>query len=240
MNKTLSIIIPAYNEGDIILRMLDECIHSLNGINSDIIVVDDGSRDGTYKRVQEFAKLHCNVRLVNYGDNHGKGFAIKYGFKYATGELVAFIDADMNLHPKQILRMIECMEKTGTDVVVGSKRHPCSKVNYPLKRKILSEVYYLFVRTLFGIPVKDTQVGLKLFKREVLENVLPKTLVKKYAFDIEILANAHRMGYKIIESPIEINMNFGSHVNKRAIWNMLVDTAAVFYRMKILHYYDRK
>lgn len=239
MLKRLSIVIPAYNENGIILETLKECITSLNGINHDLIVVDDGSSDGTLEKVRGFAKQNKNIQVVNYEGNQGKGFAIKRGFQYASGDMVAFIDADMNLHPGQILRLMEYMKKYDADAVVGSKRHPKSKVSYPFQRKILSDIYYLFVRTLFGIPVKDTQVGLKLYKREVLEDVLPKVLVKRYAFDIEILANAHRMGYKIVESPIELNMGFSSHVNKKAIWNMLFDTTAVFYRMKILKYYDR-
>ncbi len=238
--ERLSVVIPAYNETEIILETLKECISSLNGSKPELIVVDDGSLDGTLEKVQRFAKKNRNVKVVTYGGNQGKGFAVKNGFKHATGDIVAFVDADLNLHPRQIKTLMEYMEKYDVDVVVGSKRHPGSKVNYPLERKILSDIYYIFVKTLFGIPVKDTQVGLKLFRREVLEDVLPKVLVKRYAFDIEILANAHRLGYKIMESPVELNMSFGSHVNTKAIWNMLVDTSAVFYRMKILKYYDEK
>ncbi|VVB91314.1 Glycosyltransferase AglD [uncultured archaeon] len=236
--RRLSVVIPAYNETEIILETLKECISSLNGTKPEIIVVDDGSLDGTLEKVQKFAKENKNVKVVSYGGNQGKGYAVKYGFKHATGDIVAFIDADLNLHPRQIKTMMEYMKKYEVDVIVGSKRHPGSKVNYPLERKVLSDIYYLFIKTLFGLPVRDTQVGLKLYKREVLEDVLPKVLVKRYAFDIEILANAHRLGYKIMESPIELNMGFSSHVNTKAIWNMLVDTSAVFYRMKILKYYD--
>ena len=240
MSERLSVVIPAYNENEIILETLKECIYSLNGAKPELIVVDDGSLDGTLEKVQKFAKENKNVKVVSYGGNQGKGFAVKNGFQHATGDLVAFIDADMNLHPRQIRTLMDYMEKYNVDVVVGSKRHPGSKVNYPTERKVLSDIYYIFVKTLFGIPVKDTQVGLKLFRREVLEDVLPKVLVKRYAFDIEILANDHRLGYKIMESPIELNMGFSSHVNGKAIWNMLVDTSAVFYRMKILKYYDEK
>ncbi len=240
LNRTLSVIIPAYNENDIIIQMLEECISSLNGIENQIIVVDDGSSDVTYEKAQEFAEQHKNVRAVKYGSNQGKGFAIRYGFKYATGDIIAFIDADLSLHPRLILRLIEDMDKTGADIVIGSKRHPSSDIDYPLERKILSRIYSIFVRSLFGIPVKDTQIGLKLFKRNVLEDVLSKVLVKRYAFDIEILAYAHRIGYRIIESPVKLNMRLSSHVNKKAMWNMLVDTVLVFYLMKIQKYYDRK
>ncbi len=238
LNKRISVVIPAYNENEMILETLNECISSLNGAKPEIIVVDDGSLDGTLEKVQKFAKENKNVKVVNYGGNQGKGYAVKYGFQHATGDIVAFIDADLNLHPRQIKTLLEYMKRYNVDVVVGSKRHPESKVNYPFERKVLSDIYYLFIKTLFGLPVKDTQAGLKLYKREVLEDVLPKVLVKRYAFDIEILANAHRLGYKIMESPIELNMGFSSHVNTKAIWNMLVDTCAVFYRMKILKYYD--
>lgn len=239
MFRRLSVVIPAYNENGIILDMLKECISSLNGLKPELIVVDDGSSDGTLEKVHEFAEQNNDVRVVNYGSNQGKGFAVKYGFQHTSGDIVAFIDADLNLHPGQIPGLMEYMEKYDVDVVVGSKRHPESNVNYPFERKILSDIYYLFVRTLFGLPVKDTQVGLKLYKREVLEDVLPRVLIKRYAFDIEILANAHRLGYKIMESPVELNMSFSSHVNKKAIWSMLIDTCAVFYRMKILKYYDK-
>lgn len=239
MNQKVSVVIPAYNENNIICEMLKECSKSLEEIDHEIIIVDDGSLDGTYDKVIEFSKNHKTIKVVNYGDNHGKGFAIRYGAKYANGDLVAFIDADLNIHPRQILRLIEEMEKSGADIVVGSKRHKDSKVKYPLNRKIYSDLYYYFVRILFGIPIKDTQVGLKLYKREVVEKIFPIVLVKRYAFDIEILANAHKMGYKMVEAPIDINMDFDSKVNKKAIWNMFWDTCAVFYRMNIIHYYDK-
>lgn len=236
----LSVVIPAYNENGVICEMLKECNKSLGGIDHEIIIVDDGSIDGTYDKVIEFSKNHKTIKIVNYRENHGKGFAIRYGTKFVTGDIIAFIDADLNIHPRQILRLVGQMEKNKADIVVGSKRHPESKVNYPVNRTILSEFYYYFVKILFGIPVRDTQVGLKLYKKKVIEDIFPIVLVKRYAFAIEILANAHRLGYKIEEAPVEINMDFDSHVNRKAVWNMFWDTCAVFYRMKILKYYDRK
>ena len=91
------------------------------------------------------------------------------------------------------------------DVVIGSKFHPESRVEYPRLRRIYSFFYYMLVRTLFGLPVRDTQTGIKLFKREVLERVLPRVLVKRFAFDLELLANAHHFGYRIVEAPVEVN-----------------------------------
>ena len=238
--KKLSVIVPTYNENKIICEMLKECVLSLDGIEHEIIIVDDGSLDGTYERVIEFSKKYKTVKVVNYRDNHGKGFAIRYGAKFVTGDIVAFIDSDLNIHPRQILRLIKKMEENKADIIVGSKRHPESKIKYPTNRTILSEFYYYFIKTLFGIPVRDTQVGLKVYKRKAVEDIFPIILVKRYAFDIEILANAHRLGYKICEAPIDINMKFGSHINKKEVWNMFWDTCAVFYRMNILRYYDKQ
>lgn len=239
-NNTISVVIPAYNENRNIIETIKECIIALKGIDHEIIIVDDGSLDGTYEKVLEFAEIYERIRVINYGDNNGKGFAVRYGAKHATGDLIVFIDADMNIHPRQIMTLFEKMKMTNADIIVASKRHPDSKVDYPLKRKIFSDIYYIFAKILFGIPVKDTQVGLKIYKRKVVEDIFPIVLVKRYAFDIEILANAHRLGYKIEDAPVEINMNFDSHIDKRDIWNMFVDTCTVFYRMKIIHYYDNK
>ena len=93
---------------------------------------------------------------------------------------------------------------------------------------------------LFNLYITDTQAGIKLFRREVLEQVFPKVLVKRYAFDIELLANATRLGYTIAEAPVELNHNCHSEINLRAIWRIFWDTMATFYRMKILRYYDRR
>ena len=90
------------------------------------------------------------------------------------------------------------------DVIIGSKRHELSSVEYTLTRKIASWGYYFIVKALFGMPYSDTQTGIKLFKREVLEKVLPLTSIDKFAFDVEVLLIAHRLGYKICEHPVVI------------------------------------
>ena len=101
----------------------------------------------------------------------------------------------------------------------------------------------MLTRLLFGLNVRDTQVGLKLYRRVVLEDVLPRLLVKRFAFDIEILAVAWRLGYKrIYEAPVELEFSAASTITSRSFWTiiyrMLWDTLAVFYRLKIVHYYD--
>jgi glycosyltransferase involved in cell wall biosynthesis len=180
------------------------------------------------------------VRIVRYDNNLGKGNALICGTCYATGDFVVFLDADMDLHPSQLPVFFEIMEISGADIVIGSKRHPASKVNYPLVRHIYSAVYYGIVRLLFGLPVKDTQTGLKLFKAGVLRRVFPRILAKRFAFDIEVLTNAHRLGYRIADAPVTLHYQRKmGRIKMRDVYVMLVDTLAIFYRMYIRRYYDR-
>jgi len=234
----LSVIMPAYNEGAVISKSIKETERILSDarIDYELIVVDDGSRDDTF--VQASSAGSNRVKIVRK-ENGGKGSAIKFGFSFSRGKMITFIDADLDLHPKHIPVYISLMKRHGVDIVIGSKRHPLSKLNYPIKRKILSYCYYILVKTLFGLKVKDTQAGLKLFKREVLETVLPRILCKKYAFDLELLAVANAKGFTMMEAPIELNwQRMENRIKLKDILKIAVDTAAIFYRLKILHYYN--
>ncbi|MBI5228629.1 glycosyltransferase family 2 protein [Candidatus Micrarchaeota archaeon] len=238
----LSVVIPAYRKEHSIRLVLKEASDTLKAFEMpyEIIVVDDGSPDNTLAEAKKHAKKHPNIRVVSYEKNKGKGNALMHGFNFTRGDLVAFLDADLDLHPKQLRVFMNLMDALNADVIIGSKRHSLSKVNYPATRKALSRCYQLLTRLLFGLPLTDTQTGIKLFKRRVLEDSLPLLLVKQYAFDLELLAVAHHKGYRIAEGPVEMSYTqFGSTVNPRAVFNMFLDTCAVFYRMHILKYYDR-
>ena len=233
---------PAYNEAEGVVPTIRDIQKILEeqGIKYEVIVVDDGSQDDTFAKALAVAKENSNVRAFSYPKNSGKGYAIKYGFRYARGDLVLFLDADSDLPAAQIPRFLGCMNGTDVDIIIGSKRHPLSKVDYPPLRGLLSRAYSLLVRALFNLKVADTQTGIKLFRREVLDRVFPKVLTKRYAFDLELLANASRLGYRIAEAPVEVNYRFRSRISSSAVAGMLIDTLAIFYRMKILHYYDRE
>ena len=237
----ISIILPVYNEGDKIKDVINETIKTLNQItnNWEIIIVDDGSRDLTPQIVEELAKTNERIRILSFRKNMGKGFALKYGFMHSNGDLIVFMDSDLDLHPSQIKRFIKILEREDADVVIGSKRHPESKVNYPLKRRILSDIYFFITKILFSLNIKDTQVGLKLFKRKVLRDVIPRILVKRYAFDVEVLANTVRRGYKIVEAPVKLDFKQCSKIDWKEIWRMFIDTVAIAYRMHIRRYYDK-
>ena len=139
--------------------------------------------------------------------------------------------------------MLDIMDWNNADIVIGSKLHPDSIVNYPQSRKILSWGYRSIIKLLFRLNVKDTQVGLKLFKRNVAKIVFSKVIVKAFAFDVEVLAVAQLFGYeKIYEAPIRLKFKQGS-INSTNFWKIsfwtLLNTLAVFYRMKVLNYYKK-
>ncbi len=242
--KKVSVIIPAHNEAESIYCNLLQIIDTLDELceDYDIVVVDDGSSDNTHREVVRVNSKTDRVKAVKSKSHQGKGSALKYGFQFAKGNLVVFLDADLDLHPEQLSCFFDIMKKTKADVVIGSKRHPESKVNYPKRRRTLSFVYHLVIFVLFRLAITDTQVGLKLFKYKVLKKILPRVLIKRYAFDLELLVNASRLGYKIAEAPITLNFTGANHwggIGLRSIYKIWIDTLAVFYRMYILKYYDK-
>ena len=247
--KLVSVIIPAYKAEKTIEKSLIKTKKVLDAIryNYEIICIDDGNTDKTRVNAEKVAKkFHDKIKIVGYLTNLGKGHAVRFGMAQAEGDIIGFIDAGLDVDPNGISMLLEHFEWYGADIIIGSKRHPASKLEYSWQRKIVSIGYQILVRTLFGVKVRDTQVGLKFFKREVLEKVLPRILVKEFAFDIEILSVAYYLGFKrIFEAPVELKMEFGGStiISKgfiRTVFKTLWDTVAVYYRLRILHYYDDK
>lgn len=245
----LSIIIPAYKAEKFIVKSITKVIDVMEevGYPYEIICVVDGKVDNTYKIVEKLAKkFPQKVFVLGYKINRGKGHAVRHGMSKARGNIIGFIDAGFDIKPSGIRMLLEHFKWYKADIIIGSKRHSVSKVKYPWQRKILSYGYQITVRILFGLKVKDTQVGLKFFRREVLEKVLPRLLVKTFAFDIEMLSVANYLGFKrIYEAPVELRMEFGKStiISKgfvRTVTLMLWDTLAVFYRLRILNYYHFK
>lgn len=242
--ELMSVIIPAYNEGSCIYKNLLETAKVLSaaGYRYEMIVVNDGSTDNTLNETKRATNEIDGLKIVDCSVNGGKGHAVKVGFNEAEGDLVVFLDADLDLHPEQIRNLVDILDEKQVDVVIGSKWHPESQLNYPFSRKVISNIYAFILWILFRLPLKDTQTGLKLYKYEVLKRVLPKILCKKYAFDLEILVNVHHLGYKIAEVPVQL------HFRRRVQWGRIglrdmyttgVETLAVFYRMHVIRYYDK-
>lgn len=247
----LSIVIPAYKAEKFIQKDLIHIKDVLDQIRYqyEIICVVDGQLDKTFEKAQKMAKKHPDkIKVIGYLTNLGKGHAVRYGMAESKGDIIGFVDAGLEINPNGISMLLEHFEWYKADVIVGSKRHPASKVVYPWQRRILSFGYQMVVRVLFGLKIRDTQTGMKFFRREVLEKTLPRLLVKRFAFDVEMLSVASYLGFKrIYEAPVEIKMKFEGGVSTivskgfmRTVLNMFTDTLAVFYRLRLLRYYDTK
>ncbi|MBU0708911.1 glycosyltransferase [Patescibacteria group bacterium] len=243
--KKISVIIPAYNKGPHLKQCLKLLTKELERLpyNYEVIIVNDGSQDNTLKKALEYvnSSRQQHFRIISYPLNVGKGFAICYGSTKATGDPVIFFDADLDIHPRQIHLLIEYLVHHDADIVVGSRRHPDSQTNYPLSRRIMSQTYQYLTRLLFQLNIRDTQLGLKVFRKKVLDEIIPKLTIKKWTFDVELLVAAHQNGFtKIIEAPIVLtHQPIGSTVGLSAIFNSLKDTAAIFYRDKICKHYTK-
>ena len=247
----LSIVLPLYKLAGEAERNLVEVaeLFERHGVRTELVPVDDGSGDGTDEVFRLFADKHFGVsgkyasvtfRPVVCRKNGGKGAALRAGFEASTGKYVLLLDGDLDIHPKQTPYFFEELVTKAADIVVGSKRHPRSVVQYPWHRRIVSACYFAMVRLFFGLKITDTQTGMKLFKREVLGYALERMLVKQYAFDLELLSIAAQHGAKIAEAPVVIHFGqkFGA-LKARTVTNMMTDTLAVFYRLRILNYYRK-
>jgi len=241
--KPVSIVMPAYNEGGHIYENIRTTVKILGdaGICAEVVAVDDGSEDDTLAEIERAARDFDDIVVARNPYNMGKGMALRTGFDYSSGEIVVFLDADLDLHPSQIQKVIGVLEEGPYDVVVTSKHHPESRIDYPWFRKAASWAYYMLIKVMFGLPVRDTQTGLKVFRRKVLLDVFHRLLVKKFAYDVELLATAVRFGYRVREVPVALEfkreLTWG-RIRLEDVFRIFIDTFAIFYRLRILRYYD--
>lgn len=239
--QLLSVIVPAFNCKTIHsdLKVIEFYLNSLNRPYEIICVVDGlkTNKDKTYLNAKSFKGGHTTVYF--YPENKGKGYAVRFGMARAKGGIIAFIDAGSDLHAKGLGLALEHMKWYDADIIIGSKRHHASKVFYPWQRKILSFFVQKATKFIFGLNVSDTQTGLKVFRRAVLVKVLPRMIIKRWAFDLELLTVANRLGFtRIYESPVEISHNFMSNIGLSSVQNFFIDYVAILYRTYILRYYD--
>jgi glycosyltransferase involved in cell wall biosynthesis len=238
----LSLIVPAYNAADYIDESVNSILDALTALEQpfELIVVCDGSTDGTPDRVRGI--LDPRVRTLTYRENRGKGYAICLGVANARGRYIGWLDADLDVSPAVIVDAVRRLEEQSVDAVIGSKRHPDSRVHYPWKRRVMSLGFQMLVRLLFRITVRDTQVGAKVFRGEMLRTVVPLLLIKQYAFDLEVLAVGAEFGFdRIAEAPIALHYRFtGTGITKDTVRRMFLDTLAIAYRIHLRHWYVRQ
>ena len=228
----LTVVMPCYNEGTRIYKNIIETLTQVEKFCDSfrLIVVNDGSSDDTEYEIKRAMEQDNRIGLISYEKNRGKGYAVKRGMLAAKSEYVAFLDADLELPPYLLDGFMKKAEK-GVDVVIGSKMHPDSQVEYPFLRKVMSTGYYWFMKLLFGMKLKDTQTGIKLFRTESIRPVLKMMRTTRFSFDIEILAIASKKGLSIEEMPVVVNFSRNksdkSKISLSSIYEMVRDSLRI-------------
>ncbi len=232
----VSIVMPAYNEGEHICNAVAEMKKQFSAICEDleVIVVDDGSVDGMRKLIEFESRRMEGVKLIGYDRNEGKGFAIRKGFSHVTGEFTFLVDGDAEIMARDLVAYVEALQTA--DIVLGSKRHPLSIVRTPVLRRFLSLAFNVAERLLTGVKATDTQAGFKAMKSRVVYTVMPLITAKRFAFDVEFLAIASLLGFKTTELPVSIDLKATVSVGRAS--RMMIDLLGIAYRLRIRRWYQ--
>jgi len=235
----IEVIVPAYNEEETIGRTIERIATTLGKMSRTyrILVVDDGSEDRTSEKILGHAKNGegGRITLVRNNRNMGKGFAIKRAAEYVTGEIVAIIDADLAIDPKQLELYIDQLKSC--DVCIASKRHPNSVYAGALSRRIMSAGFNSMVRLATGLKESDTQAGFKVMKSGVFKKIMGPVVVKRYAFDVEMLLVAKLLGAKVSQMPVRVQQESGFKIAE--IVNMMKDLLGIAYRFRVKKWYQQ-
>ena len=235
-----TLVVPFYNPGSRFGKHISEIVDVLSSskISYEILAVSDGSTDQSEGQLAAIAS--DRLTLVRLDRNQGKGAALRAGLSKGRGEYLGFIDGDGDLPAELLSNFLEIIDREHPDIIFGSKRHPRSKVVYPPLRRIYSWGYQQLNRALFHLPIRDTQTGVKVVRRDLLAAVLPRMVEKRFAFDLELFVVARQQGFRnFVEMPVSIGERFSSSVSFRSVRDMLVDTLAIFYRLRVLRFYER-
>ena len=200
----LTLVIPAYNEAERLdegLRRLAEVLPgALPGRRVEVIVVDDGSTDGTGQRALALAHRFDRARVVTLGANAGKGAAIRSGVAEATGGQVAFVDADMSIDPSQLGAMISALDLA--EIAIGTRAAQGAVDYHNVARTTMGRAFNRLVNAVTGVGLADTQCGFKAFTTPVARLLFHLTVIDRFAFDVEVLYRARRLGLRIAEVPV--------------------------------------
>jgi glycosyltransferase involved in cell wall biosynthesis len=230
----LSVVMPLYNEAAGLAANVEQTLGALRMLGPfELILVDDGSTDRSAEEIGRLVKLYPDELVALSLPHAGKGEALRQGAQRARGKFVVFIDADLDLPPEQILFFVAIQRVKKADAVIGSKMHPDSTVDYPLRRRIYSLGYFWLVKALFGLPVRDTQTGLKLVRRDLLLRALEQTQSQGFTLDVELLAHLVRLGAVMVEAPVVVqhSMRFGG-IGLGTVWAIFRDTFYTWRRLR--------
>ncbi len=227
----VSILLPAYQLADQIAGNIARTAAAVAPVAGvEIVVCDDGSSDGTGDLARVEAAKHHNVTIVAHETNRGKGAALLEAFVASHGETVVFLDGDLDLPPEQIPALLDRFTGSGADVMVGAKQQAMAPGRYPGLRRFLSRVFSGVVGVLFRLPVTETQTGLKVFRRPALADTMPRLKVKRYSFDLELLARIDHAGFSMVETPVELSEGTSTQtVSIGTLWEMGRDTFRIWW-----------
>ena len=201
----VSIVIPAYNEGKRLGRTLEHVLRCVRERewHAEVLVVDDGSTDGTAAVVQHWREQHHELFLIENPANCGKGFSVRNGLLQAAGEIVMFTDADLSAPIEEAELLFKAIAD-GADVAIGSRWLDRKRQtrHQPLYRRFFGRCYNRLTRIVMGLPYKDTQCGFKAFRREAAQSIFRLQTIERWGFDPEILFIAQKLGLRIAEVPV--------------------------------------
>jgi dolichyl-phosphate beta-glucosyltransferase len=205
----LTVILPCYNEAQRLPGTLQALLAHLSAApgNVEVLVVDDGSTDATAGVAEAVAATDRRVRVLSYGSNRGKGFAVRTGMLAAQGDLVVFTDADGSYQPSDLDRILEALAQA--PVAIGTRAGGASG---PVARRAASRVFNLAIRGTLGLPFADTQSGLKGFRRPAAQQIFRRARVDGFAFDVEVLWLAGQLGLEVTEVQVQAMERQGSKV----------------------------
>jgi dolichyl-phosphate beta-glucosyltransferase len=214
LRRSISIIIPAFNEEKRLPATLDRVRDYLCRQEwefSEILVVDDGSRDAT----SEVARRTGNVRVLGNPGNRGKGYAVRHGMLEAKGEWALFSDADLSAPIEELDTLWSAAERANATVAIGSRAIDRSLigVHQPLFRENVGRVFNLLMRAITGLPFHDTQCGFKLFEIHAAREIFSRQRLDGFGFDVEVLYIARHLGYRCLEVPVHWNDVAGTKVS---------------------------
>lgn len=201
----LSVVIPAFNEASRIapnfLRILDYLDAQPYG--SEILVVSDGSKDGTEQEIWRLAGNRDHVTVLENGVNRGKGFSVRRGVLESCGEVVLFSDADGSTPIDELPKLLAELE-AGYDVAIGSRAMPGSDIRLPQPwwRRNMGRAFNWFVQGVALPGIQDSQCGFKCFKRDAARHIFPRMRIDRFGFDVEILWLARKLGHRVAEVPV--------------------------------------
>ncbi len=230
----LSVVIPAYNETLRIGSTLEKVRAYLEtrSFSCELIIVDDGSRDDMPELLADYCGRHPATRVLRNEPNRGKGYSVRRGVLEARGEFVLFTDADLSAPIEETNKLLAAIEADRADAAVGSRAldRRLIGVRQPWRRELAGRVFNLLVRIFTGLRIRDTQCGLKLFRREATRRAFELQTVNGFGFDPELLFLVERCGGKIVEVPVRWNDNPATKVH------FLRDSTRMFFDLLTLRW----